>query len=145
VAQGRPIEVRADAMRYDEATRQIEYDGSVELRRDTLRVKAKELDAWLAPPGAAGSRLEKAVAGGAVEIAETAVHGPPPRQGFGERAQFFPGEDKVILEGEPARVISARQDTTRGSELTYHLGDDRLLVLGSPQERSYSLRRRKEP
>jgi lipopolysaccharide export system protein LptA len=144
-AQGRPIEVRADAMRYDEATRQIEYDGGVELRRDALRVKAKELDAWLAPPGAAGSRLEKAVAGGAVEIAETAVHGPPPRQGFGERAQFFPAEDKVILEGEPARVISARQDTTRGSELTYHLGDDRLLVLGSPQERSYSLRRRKEP
>jgi lipopolysaccharide export system protein LptA len=143
--QGRPIEVRADAMRYDEATRQIEYDGSVELRRDTLRVKANELDAWLAPPGAAGSRLEKAIAGGSVEIAETAPHGPPPRQGFGDRAQFFPSEDKVILEGEPARVISARQDTTRGSELTYHLGDDRLLVLGSPQERSYSLRRRKEP
>lgn len=144
-SQGRPIEVRADAMLYDEATRQIAYDGRVELRRDALRVKAKELDAWLAPPGSAGSRLEKAVARGSVEIIETAPRGLPPRQGFGERAQFHPGEDKVILEGEPARVISARQDTTRGSELTYYLGDDRLLVQGSPQERSYSLRRKKEP
>jgi lipopolysaccharide export system protein LptA len=143
--QGQAVEVRADAMRYDEGSRQVAYHGGVELRRGTLRVKASDLDAWLAPPGAASSRLEKAVARGSVEIVETAPYGPPPRQGFGERAQFFPGEDKVILEGEPARVINARRDTTRGSELTYHVGDDRLLVLGGPQERSYSLRRKKEP
>jgi lipopolysaccharide export system protein LptA len=141
-----PVEVHADAMLYDEATRQVAYNGHVELRREALRVRANDLDAWLAPPEASGSRLDKAVARGAVEIVETAATpGQPQRKGFGERAQFFPGEDKVILEGKPAQVSNARQDTTRGSELTYYLGDDRLLVLGSPQQRSYSLRRKKEP
>jgi lipopolysaccharide export system protein LptA len=141
-----PVEVRANAMQYDDATRQVAYQGAVELRREALRVKTDNLDAWLEPPGTAGSRLEKAVARGAVEIVETAATpGHPQRKGFGERAQFYPTEDKVILEGEPAQVRNARQDTTRGSELTYYLGDDRLLVLGGPQQRSYSLRRRKEP
>jgi lipopolysaccharide export system protein LptA len=144
-ASGRPVQVRADAMQYEEATRRVDYDGHVELQRDALRVKAQELDAWLAPPGQAGNRLEKAVARGSVEIVETTTHAKPLRWGFGEQAQFHPAEDKVILAGEPARVINARQDTTRGSELTYYLNDDRLLVLGSPQERSYSLRRKKEP
>jgi lipopolysaccharide export system protein LptA len=144
-ARGRPIEVRADAMQYEEASRQVEYDGHVELRRDMLRVKANELDAWLAPAGGAGSRLEKAVARSSVEVVETVAHGAPPRRGFGERAQFYPSQNKVILEGDPARVINARRDTTQGSELTYYLNDDRLLVLGSSQERSYSLRRKREP
>ncbi len=141
-----PVEVRSDALQYDETTRQVHYDGNVALRRAALRVKANQLDAWLAPPETTGNRLQKAIAQGAVEIVETApMQGPPLRKGFGERAQFYPGEDKVILEGEPAQVRNARQDATRGSELTYYLGDDRLLVQGSPQERSYSLRRKKEP
>jgi lipopolysaccharide export system protein LptA len=144
-SQGRPIEVHAEAMQYDENTRQVEYDGHVELRRAALSVKANELDAWLAPPESEGGRLEKAFARGAVEIVETAQQGSPQREGSGDQAQYYPREDKVILQGEPAQVKNSRQDTTRGSELTYYLGDDRLLVLGSPQDRSYSLRRKKEP
>lgn len=143
--KSRLTEVRADAMTYDEATRQVEYDGSVDLRRGALRVKANELDAWLAPPGGEGSRLEKAVARGTVEVTETAADGSAPRKGFGDAVHFHPAEDQVILKGEPARVVNARQDTTRGSQLTYYLNDDRLLVLGNPQERSYSLRRKREP
>jgi lipopolysaccharide export system protein LptA len=136
-----PVEVRADRMHYNEQTRQIDYEGRVALWRAGLHVTAKKLKAWLAPSGAEAGRLDKAVATGSVEIVETAPHGSPARRGFGERAQFLPGEDKVILNGDPARVVSARQDTTRGSELTYYIGDDRLLVLGGPQQRSYSLRR----
>jgi lipopolysaccharide export system protein LptA len=141
----RPTEVRADAMKYDETKRQVEYDVSVELRRGALRVNAKELDAWLSPPGEANRRLEKAIARGAVEVVEASENGVPPRKGFGDQAHFLPAEEKVILQGEPARVVNARQDTTRGSELTYYLNDDRLLVLGSAEERSYSLRRKREP
>jgi lipopolysaccharide transport protein LptA len=141
----RPTEVRADAMKYDETKRQVEYDGSVELRRGALRVNAKELDAWLSPPGEANRRLEKAIARGAVEVVEASENGVPRRKGFGDQAHFLPAEEKVILQGEPARVVNARQDTTRGSELTYYLNDDRLLVLGSAEERSYSLRRKREP
>jgi lipopolysaccharide export system protein LptA len=140
----RPTEVRADAMEYDETSRQVAYNGSVDLRRGALRVKSKTLDAWLAPPGESGSRLEKAIARGAVEVTETAAGGQP-RKGFGDEARFHPTEDKVILAGEPARVVNARQDTTQGTELTYYLNDDRLLVLGNPQERTYSLRRKREP
>jgi lipopolysaccharide export system protein LptA len=142
-AQKPPIVVRADAMRYDETTRQIAYAGHVELRRDILRVKASELDAWLTPAEDGESRLKKAEARGAVEVSEAAASGTG-RRGFGERAEYHPGEEKVVLEGAPARVINARQDTTRGAELTYYLNDDRLLVLGSPLERSYSLRRKRQ-
>jgi lipopolysaccharide transport protein LptA len=141
----RPTEVRADAMKYDETTRQVEYDGSVELRRGALLVNAKELDAWLSPPGEASRRLEKAIARGAVEVIEASEKGVPPRKGFGDQAHFLPAEDRVILQGEPARVVNARQDTTQGAELTYYLNDDRLLVLGSADDRSYSLRRKREP
>jgi lipopolysaccharide export system protein LptA len=141
----RPTEVRSNAMAYDETTRRVEYHGAVELRRGALRVECQDLDAWLAPPGESGGRLEKAVARGTVEVTEMAAGGSPPRKGFGDAAHFHPAEDKVILTGKPARVVNARQDSTQGAELTYYLNDDRLLVLGNPQERSYSLRRKREP
>lgn len=140
----RRVEVRADNMRYDEESRKVEYRGHVSLDRAALRVKAKELDAWLAPAGSNEDRLRKSEARGAVEIVEKASSGLGARHGFGERAEYHPEAQKVILEGEPARVISDRQDTTQGAALTYYLNDDRLLVLGTPQERSYSLRRKRQ-
>ena len=139
-----PIEVRADAMQYAEAARLIEYDGRVELTRGAVLVKAQEIDAWLAAPGSAGKRLEKAAARGAVEILETVGNDAAGRSGFGQRADYYPAEEKVVLEGEPARVVNASRDTTQGAALTYYLNDDRLLVLGSPQQRSYSLRRQRQ-
>jgi lipopolysaccharide transport protein LptA len=141
---GKPIEVRADSMQYEEAARRVEYDGRVELKRGALLVQSRELDAWLAPPGDTANRLEKAAAHGEVKVLEAAAAGAAGRRGFGKRAEYYPGEERVVLEGDPARVVNPRQDTTQGSKLTYFLNDDRLLVLGSPQQRSYSLRRQRQ-
>src|SRR5260370_14464690 len=144
VAPGLTV-VQAAHLVYTEANRLAVYTGGVQLARPGLQVKGKELRAFLAE-GGADSRLEKALADGTVEILQSSKD--VTRNGTGEHAEFYTDEQKVILRavvpGTTAKMVQTRKDSatssnSKGTELTYFVNDDRLTVIGSPDEPANSL------
>lgn len=105
-----------------------------------LRVKAAEIRAFLAEQGA-GSRVEKAYADGRVDILQSAAGRT--RSGTGEHAEYFTGEQKIVLRGGAPQLTDSLRGNTRGDELTYYANDDRLLVNGGPNRPATSRIRRK--
>ena len=59
-------------------------------------------------------------------------------------AAYHPATGKGVLLRNPARLTGNSGRHTSGTELTYHVNDDRLLVLGSGANRSYSYRPRRQ-
>ncbi len=142
--------VHAQHLVYTEANRLAVYTGGVQLTRPGLQVKGRELRAFLAEAGA-DSRLEKAFAEGAVEILQSSKDHT--RKGTGGHGEFYTDEQKVILRstapGTTARMvqtpkISAKPSTSEGTELTYFVNDDRLLITGAPHEPANSRINRKK-
>ncbi|HLK46885.1 MAG TPA: LPS export ABC transporter periplasmic protein LptC [Bryobacteraceae bacterium] len=135
-----PAIVHAAHLVYTDENRLADYTGNVELDRPGLHVKSRELRAFLAD-SSAESRLEKAIAEGGVQIVQT-IPGRT-RTGTAEHAEYFPGDEKVILrEGKPQLVDSLKGES-HGIELTYFANDDRLQVVGSTDQPAKSQIRRK--
>ena len=146
-ADASAIRVSADSIFYEEDGRRAAYRGGVELHRGRLRVLSDELEAFFEPDESAASgqnRVKKAIARGQVRIFEPADAGTPGRRAFGVEADYDPATGKVVLRGNPARLTSDSGRHTSGTELTYQVNDDRLLVLGSGADRSYSYRPRRQ-
>jgi lipopolysaccharide export system protein LptA len=120
--------VHAARMVYTDQDRLAVYTGGVLLNRTGLRVKSRELRAFLAD-SSADSRLQKAFAEGAVEIVQTASDRT--RTGTGEHGEYYPDDQKVILRGGKPHMIDSLKGESRGDELTYFVNDDRLQVNGS--------------
>src|SRR5206468_1407934 len=102
--------------------------------------KSLELRSYLSESGSDNS-LEKAYAEGKVEIQQSSPGRS--RTGISEHAEYFVNEEKVILRGGAPQLIDSLKGNTRGSELTYFTGDDRLLVNGAPERPAKSRLRRK--
>ena len=68
------------------------------------------------------SQLQEIVAWGGVSI----IQGE--RNAQGDQAVYDPIEEKVVLTGDPAQVIESNQDTVTGRQLTFFIGDERLLI-----------------
>jgi lipopolysaccharide export system protein LptA len=137
--QPRVMTIHSEALRYTDEHRRAFYSGKVRMLRDRMTVQAEELEAFLRPSGSAAtdqSRLERAKARGQVQIRETAGPETAPRSAFSEVAEYFAGEEKVVLRGGRPRVEQPGRASTTGAELTYYLDDDRLLVSGRPGERA---------
>ena len=132
--------VHASHMDYTDQNRLAVYTGGVLLNRTGMRVKSRELRAFLAD-SSADSRLEKAFAEGSVEIVQTASDRT--RTGTGEHAEYYPDDQKVILRGGEPRMVDSLKGDTRGFELTYFANDDRLLVNGSAEQPAKSRLHRK--
>jgi lipopolysaccharide export system protein LptA len=132
-------------MVYTEANRLTHYSGGVLLTRPTMRVKSRELRAYLSESGS-DSRLDKAVADGGVEIFSTAKDRT--RTGTGEHAEYYTDEGKVILNGGWVKMVmkkftSPRPDVTEGAELTYWVEDNRLENTGTAEKPGTSTVNRK--
>ena len=129
-------EVRAAHLVYTEEDRLTHYTGGVLLNRPGMRVKSKELRAYLAESGS-DSRLEKAIADGAVDIFSTGKDRT--RTGTGEHAEYLIEDQKVILNGPWVKMVQKvftepGPKITEGTELTYYTDDDRLVVTGSAEK-----------
>ena len=133
--------VRAPHLVYTDQNRLATYTGGARLERPGLQVKSRELRAFLAD-ASADSRLEKALADGAVEIVQ---QGAPARTrtGTAEHGEYYPDEQKVVLRGGKPQMVDSLKGDTHGDELTYFANDDRLLVNGSPDQPAKSRIRRK--
>ena len=145
--------VRAPHLVYTDSDRLAFYSGGVKMDRQGMLVQSRELRAWLGESGS-DSRLDRAVADGAVDITATSKE-----QGYhtnSEHAEFYtcdpavPKADpktnaagqavcpqKLLLKGGDPTMVSTGKGaptTIHGSELTYFPNDDRLLVNGDPHQ-----------
>ncbi len=121
--------VKAPEMVYSDEERLAHYTGGVFLDRGAMKMKCKELRAFLRDESD-DSSLDHAFADGNVEIVQTAPSRRT-RTGTSEHAEYYVDEDKLILEGGQPQLVDSRKGTTRGSKLTWFSQDDRLLVVGS--------------
>jgi lipopolysaccharide export system protein LptA len=123
--------VQAPHMVYTEETRIAEYTGGVTLKRPDLTVTGQRVQAFLKDADE-DSSLDKVFADGKVRIVSTAQKRT--RVGTSEHAEYFAGEEKVILiGGEPLLVDSLKGQTHAPKQLTWFANDDRLIVDGVDQ------------
>jgi len=145
------VVVTAADLVYTDSDRMAHYTGSVVLIRPGLQVKADELRAVLAQSNSdekknsgdeEQSRLENAFADGHVEIVQTTPERT--RTGKSDHAEYYTGDERIILRGGQPQMVDSKKGYTRGSELTYFVNDDRLLVSGGgAKERATGHLRRK--
>ncbi len=119
--------VRAPELEYSDEMRVAHYKGGASLDRPEMKVKAREIRAFLRD-NTDDSSLDHAFADGHVEIVQTAPGRV--RNGTSEHAEYYTDEEKVILEGGSPQFVDSLRGTTRGEKLTWFSQDDRLLVNG---------------
>jgi lipopolysaccharide export system protein LptA len=132
--------VKAPELEYNDEQRIALYTGGVELERPNMRVRARDIRAFLRT-GNDGSSLDHTFADGKVEIVQTAP--TRVRNGASEHAEYYVDEDKVILEGGQPQFTDSLRGTTRGEKLTWFSKDDRLLVNGVEDKPAKSVLKRK--
>ncbi len=128
------VEVKAQAMVYDEAQGQVVYTGDVDLRQGPIATLSPRATLFLA---ADGRTLERLVAGEPVQLKEGQ------RRANGRLATYELASQTITIEGEPVRLVGPGQDV-QGRSLTFHVGDDRILVDGREEGRTETVFR-KEP
>lgn len=142
------IVIEAEELDYSDAERMAHYRGNVRLLRNGLDVRSQELRAWLAAETsdtksepAQGSRLERAVAEGNVEIIQREPGRT--RHATAAHAEYYVAEEKVVLSGGSPQLVDSRKGTTRGRQLTWLIRDNSLEVRGMPDQPGVSRVRRK--
>ena len=133
--------VKAPEMTYTEDDRVAYYKGGVLLNRPNLAVKSRELKAYLKDKDA-DSSLDKALLDGSVNFVQSAAGRS--RVGTSEHAEYYAGEEKIILEKGQPKVVDSREGTTEGEKLTYFVNDDRLLVNGVESRRARTVLHKKK-
>jgi len=119
--------VRAPRLTYTDDDRLAVYSGGVALDHLSMHVTCAGLHATLAESGA-DSRLEKAFADGNVAIRWTGASGT--RVGTSQHAEYYTGDQKVVLSGGRPKFDQGCKGSTEGRNLTYFSNDARLLVNG---------------
>lgn len=125
------VTIEAGSLRYTEADRVAYYSGGVHLVRPGMDVKSRELRAWL-NDSSADSSLNHAFAEGAVTIVRTELERV--LTGNGGHAEYYAGEERIVLRGGDATLVDSAHGLTQGKELTYYANLDKLLVNGMPKE-----------
>ena len=122
--------VKAPELEYDDSKRIAHYLGGVTLERTNMKVKAEELRAFLRNDDSHDSSLDHAFADGKAEVVQTVPLRV--RTGAAEHVEYYPDEDKVILEGGKPQFVDSIRGKTEGEKLTWFSKEDRLLVNGIP-------------
>ena len=112
--------VEADRLLYKRADLRARYEGNVRVSTEDLIVAAPFVDFVFA--AADQNQLQEIVAWGGVEITQG------DRNAHGDQAVHYPIEEKVVLTGDPAQVVESNKDTVTGRQLTFFIGDERLLI-----------------
>lgn len=132
--------VRAPAMEYTEEQKLAHYSGGATLTRPNMTVKARDIRAFL-KDAQSDSSLDHAVADGGVVTVQTAPGRT--RTGTSEHAEYYAGEEKIVMTGGQPQFVDSLKGVTRGRILTYYSSEDRLLVNGVENQRAESTIKRK--
>lgn len=127
--------VRAPDMTYSDGTRVAHYQGGVNLTRPGMTVSSKELRAFLKEANS-DSSLDKALADGAVKIVSSDTSGGSKRTrtATSEHAEYYAGEERVVLQGGRPLLVDSVKGRTSGEQLTWFANNDRLLVNGEEKK-----------
>jgi len=114
-----PIFATSDAMNYLDKERFAMYQGSVKIKQGNEMLEAAQVKIFLESEINELKRLE---------AFEKVVLTQPGRRGEGDEAEYTAQDQKTILTGNMARVVSDLQGTITGRRLTLMGGDDRIFV-----------------
>ncbi len=122
--------VRAASMVYSDKEKLAYYSGGVGLERPNLDMKSRQLRVWFRDEtnskGSKDSKLDRMFADGAVVVVEL---GPKAsKTGSSEHGEYYPEEERMVLTGGNPLVTDKKRGTTRGTEITWLVGEDRLIV-----------------
>lgn len=120
-----PVEARAKEMSYEEARQQVSYAGDVTLRQQDIVTVSPGATLTLTPDGRG---LLSLVAGEPVEVRQGS------RTATGARVTYTPASQSMVLVGERVVLRDPGHEVV-GRSLTFHLGDDRILVDGREEAR----------
>jgi LPS export ABC transporter protein LptC/lipopolysaccharide transport protein LptA len=130
------VEGRAAELVYAEDGQKAVYKGDVSIRQGDIATRSPEATLSFS---ADGSSIETLVAGDPVEVQQGA------RRASGARGTYSPQTETMVLVG-PKVVLKDPTQEVEGRSLTFHVGDDRVLVDGQEQVRTLTvIRNRKEP
>ena len=60
------------------------------------------------------------------------------RTGTSDHCEYYTKDDKVVLNGGAPQMIDSYKGVTKGRQLTYFSGDDRLVVEGEKKVLAYT-------
>jgi lipopolysaccharide export system protein LptA len=122
--------VSAPEFTYDGKIKQGFYRENAHLERTGLDVRSHYLKTFFEEVpklgGGTETRLEHLEADGAVDILQT----PPGRvrRGRSEHAEYYMGEERMVLTGGQPEATDSLRGTTRGPKITWYSREDRMLV-----------------
>jgi LPS export ABC transporter protein LptC/lipopolysaccharide transport protein LptA len=120
------VESRAAEMAYDEIANQIVYKGDVYIRQGDIQTKSPAATLSLNPDGGSIKTLE---AGDPVEVQQAA------RRATGSKGTYTPSTETMVLVGDNVMLTDATGQV-QGRSLTFHVGDERVLVDGREEVRT---------
>ena len=125
----------AETFLYRSKDETLQYQGGVSMRSKEMTLKGKKVDVLLERET---REVREVLAEGDVSI-ET-----PEGKAAGEHAKYLPEEESMTVRGDSARLENAGK-LTEGKQLTFFLGDDRILVDGREQTRTKTTYSSKPP
>jgi LPS export ABC transporter protein LptC len=114
-----PAFATANSMSYTEDQRILHYEGNVDIKQDTDRIRSAVADVYLLKET---NEVEKTIAERDVIITQ------PGKQGTGNWAQYTAADETIVIKGAPARVEDAEQGSTEGGRLTVYLRESRVVA-----------------
>jgi lipopolysaccharide transport protein LptA len=114
-----PVFATSNSMSYSDDTRVLRYEGNVDIKQDTDRIRGAVADVYLSRET---GEVEKTIAERDVVVTQ------PGRQGTGNWAQYTAADETVVLKGNPARVEDTEQGSTEGGRLTVYLRESRVVA-----------------
>jgi LPS export ABC transporter protein LptC len=114
-----PAFATANSMSYSEDGRILHYEGNVDIKQDTDRIRSAVSDVYLSKET---NEVEKTIAERDVIVTQ------PGRQGTGNWAQYTAADETIVLKGSPARVEDPEQGSTEGGRLTVYLRENRVVA-----------------
>lgn len=111
-----PLDVRADALEYDQKSGQVRFEGHVQATQGKLRLTCGRLSARYQADGTLGDLT----ASGGVQVVQGELTAKA------QTATYFQADQRLELTGNP--VVTRGKDQLSGTKITYWAKQQRLLV-----------------
>lgn len=116
-----PTFAASDRISYSDESKQLRYEGNVDIRQAKDRITAGVADVFLNEKNEARQTV----------LQNNVVFTQPNRRATGTWAQYTTTDEVVILRGNPASVDDAENGSSQGSQMTISLRDNRVVNQGA--------------